>query len=76
MTVQVDTPDGVKSGSSVVEALYFRSMILQQLVGPTFPTNFTGEATFVDLGGGRNVVLTVMGGPRVSGGESFPISMG
>lgn len=76
VTVQVDTPDGVKSGSSVVEALYFRQMIFQQLVGPRFPINFKGEATFVDLGGGRNVVLTVSGGPAYLAVRAFQFPWG
>jgi hypothetical protein len=76
VTVEVDTPDGVKSGSSVVEALYFRQMIFQQLVGPRFPTNFTGEATFVDLGGGRNVVLTVSGLPEYLAVRAFKFPWG
>ncbi|UXN67225.1 hypothetical protein N8E89_22335 (plasmid) [Phyllobacterium sp. A18/5-2] len=28
LTVDVDTPDGIKSGSSVVEATYFREMLM------------------------------------------------
>jgi hypothetical protein len=32
--------------------------------GPRFPTRFNGEAVFVDLGGGRNVVRTVSNGPE------------
>ncbi len=64
LTLEVGTPDGSKTGSSVVEATYFRELVLEWVFGPRFPSYFKGEAVFVDLGGGRNVVLTVMDSPE------------
>lgn len=59
LTVDVDTPDGVKSGFSVIEATYWRDGSIDSIFGPHFPSGITGEAVFVDLGAGRNVVLTL-----------------
>lgn len=56
LTVEVDALDGIRSGSSVVE--------VERV--PNFPTRHTfrvrGEAVFVDLGGGRNLVAVLAHG--------------
>lgn len=56
LTVEADTPDGVRGGSSVLE--------VERV--PNFPTRHTfrvrGEAVFVNLGGRRNLVAVLAHG--------------
>ena len=51
--VEVETLDGIKTGSSVIEASQRRVYGLNGTVGQP---RISGDAVFVDLGGGRNVV--------------------
>ena len=66
LTVEVETPQGLKTGSSVIEARYgwkFTAFGLTSSVS----NSFVGEAVFVDLGEGRNLVVTltnIAAGPR------------
>jgi hypothetical protein len=61
LVIDVDTPSGLKSGSSVL-ALTWRSQVP---IGPRGDvTQVKGEAVFVDLGGGRNVIATLGFGPN------------
>ncbi len=62
MTLEIDTPDGVKSGSSVIGVrrsnppdVVELGLALRHLVigGPLYPARYYGDAPFVDLGGGR-----------------------
>ena len=58
LTAEVQTPDGVKTGSSVVEVSYPSPPIIKtdgRLVGNWL----TGEATYVDLGQGKNLFITL-----------------
>lgn len=52
MTVEVETPQGLKTGSSVYSVLGFTT---SELItgGTSSDTEFKGEAAMVDLGGGR-----------------------
>ena len=58
LTLEVDTPDGVKSGSSIIR-------VTTSEHAPWLPiANFVehsvrGEAAFVDIGNGRNVIATL-----------------
>lgn len=52
MTVEVETPDGVKTASGVVAVTPYRGYGRGN-------TRLTGDAVYVDLGGGRNVVATL-----------------
>jgi hypothetical protein len=52
MTVEVETPDGVKTGSGVMVVTPHRGYNRGN-------TRFTGDAVYVDLGGGKNVVATL-----------------
>jgi hypothetical protein len=57
LTAEVMTPEGVKSGSSVVEVSYTtQSAPLSQ--GGRFDS-VLGEATYVDLGDGKNLFVTL-----------------
>ncbi len=56
VTVEVQTPDGLKSGSSVMDAEY---RVSGYDLGNLFDASFEGEAVFVDLGRGKNLVLTL-----------------
>jgi hypothetical protein len=69
LTVEVNTPDGVRSGSSVFEVT--RSVIA--LGPPTFRVH--GEAAFVDLGNGRNVVAVLATGRAAQNTDQI-ISLG
>lgn len=68
LTIEVDTPEGVKSGSSVMEVSY--GVTGENIgVGPRSYSNLTGEAVFVDLGGGKNIVAIHTMGATGSGGK-------
>ena len=63
LIIDVDTPSGLQTGSSVL-SLTSRS---QMPIGPrSAVTQISGEAVFVDLGGGRHVVATLGFGPKGS----------
>jgi hypothetical protein len=58
--IEVDTPSGLKSGSSVI-GLTWRSQVA---IGPSGAvTQVKGDAVFVDLGDGRHVIATLGFGP-------------
>jgi hypothetical protein len=64
LVVEVDTPAGLKTGSSVL-SLTWRS---QMPIGPRAAvTQVKGEAVFIDLGNGKHVIATLGFGPK--GGE-------
>lgn len=58
LTVEVDTPDGLRSGSSVVE-VERKDVTWLPVPGPRHEFRVRGEAVFVDLGSGRNVVAVL-----------------
>jgi hypothetical protein len=66
LTVEVDTPDGRKSASSVIEVARkdVRWIFFAQ---GQYEFRLRGEAVFVDLGGKRNVVALLAHGPRADG---------
>jgi hypothetical protein len=61
LAVEVDTPDGPRSGSSVIEV---ERKDLRWVVGPgpRHRIRVRGEAVFVDLGSGRNVAAALVHG--------------
>lgn len=59
LTVEINTPDGVKFGSSVIEVTTHQYPRWITLGANSENTDITGEAVFVDLGDGRNVVMTM-----------------
>jgi hypothetical protein len=63
LTVEVETPDGLKSSSSVVEfSARPKAGWIPQTSG--IAPSARGEAVFVDLGGGRNVIALLASGPK------------
>jgi len=66
LTVEIDTPDGVKSGSSVIEVHTIQwPKWLKGLFAGNYSQSFVkGEAVFVDLGDGKNVVALLARGPE------------
>lgn len=57
LTAEVETPDGVKSGSSVIEVTY--SWPGRLLDPDSVQWRITGEGVLVDLGDGRNLIVTL-----------------
>jgi hypothetical protein len=66
LTVEIDTPQGVRSGSSVMQVRYGVSHNING-GGEQSQVDLDGEAVFVDLGGGRHVLL-VLGHPLLRSG--------
>lgn len=66
LTVEIDTPQGVRSGSSVMQVRYGLSLNFNG-GGQQGDTDLVGEGVYVDLGGGRHVVA-VLGQPLLRSG--------
>jgi hypothetical protein len=64
LSVEVETPDGLRSGSSVIEVRY--EMFPKLLTERDHISRVFGEAVFVDLGQGKNLIGLLASGP---GGE-------
>jgi hypothetical protein len=62
LTVEVDTPEGVRSGSSVIEVA--RSDVSWFPLQNQYALRLRGEAVFVDLGANRNVIALLSHGAR------------
>ncbi len=58
LTVEVETPQGLKTGSSVIKTIREEHIQFLPEVG-VVTWRVTGEAVFVDLGGGKNLVVTL-----------------
>jgi hypothetical protein len=58
LSVSVDTPDGVKSTSGVFAVFPYRGYSVSG------DTHTRGDALFVDLGGGKNLVVLMMHGDK------------
>ena len=63
LTIEVDTPSGLKSGSSVLESAWGLKADWIPQTGGAVGNLRRGEAVFVDLGGGRNVIAILGLGP-------------
>jgi len=66
LTVEIDTPQGVRSGSSVMQVRYGVSPNING-GGQQADVDLDGEAVFVDLGDGRHL-LAVLGHPLLRSG--------
>jgi hypothetical protein len=64
LTVEVDTPNGVRSGASVIEVQRSDSGWVPMRPGPRYSFQLHGDAVFIDLGAGRNVIALLAHGPR------------
>lgn len=62
LTIEVETPDGVKTGASVIRATISEQASWVPVAG-TITTSVSGEAVFVNLGTNRNVTATLTFGP-------------
>jgi hypothetical protein len=61
ITVEVETPDGVKSGSSVQHIRWVSGAAYPGMDGPSANSKVTGEAVVVDLGHGK-YLFALLGG--------------
>jgi hypothetical protein len=72
ITVETDTPQGVRSGSSVVEVLSVIPRFIPIPSNSAINQYVRGEAAFVDLGEGRQVIALLASGPRAEDSD-WPI---
>ncbi len=66
LTIEVATPEGPRSASVVRHVFAPCTGLLHKLlpIGAGAGSRVDGEAAFVDLGGGRNVIALMAGGPQ------------
>jgi hypothetical protein len=67
ITVEVDTPKGVRSGAGMVQVLYWEPKFIPVPSSSPMDVYITGEAAFVDLGDGKHVIALLTSGPRGEG---------
>jgi len=60
LALEVETPDGIRSGSSVIEVRY---EMFSEFNGRDHVSRVFGEAVFVDLGQRKNLVGLLAAGP-------------
>jgi hypothetical protein len=60
LSVEVETPDGIRSGSSVIEVRY---ETFPEINGRSHISRVFGEAVFVDLAQGKNLIGLLAAGP-------------
>ena len=68
LTVEVNTPEGVKSGSSVIQVSTEKMPDWLQVIFPD-QTRVKGEAVFVDLGKEKHVIAVLAKGAHAEDGE-------
>jgi hypothetical protein len=61
LSLSVETPDGVRTASSVLKVTYRWVQTLGS--GPATGYDLKGEAVFLDLGQGRNIIMLLAHGP-------------
>lgn len=71
LTLTVETPLGERSGSSVIEVLMPTGSGRGLLPHVTINPRVRGEAVFVDLGAGKNIVMLLAHGPRGEGVDAM-----
>src|SRR5690349_13670900 len=71
ITIEVQTPDGIRSGSSIIQTRTFESGNWGPTEARGIRSEAKGEATFVDLGHGRNLVGLLAYGPEIKQGWLF-----
>jgi hypothetical protein len=70
ITLEVETVDGLKSGSSVLEVTTIQRPSWVTLGANDHQTTVRGEAVFVDLGNGRNLIALLSLGPEAADGRA------
>jgi hypothetical protein len=63
LTIEVETPDGIKTGSSVIETSAWESGNWGPIEARGIRRDFRGRAVFVDLGHGQNLIALLGFGP-------------
>ncbi len=63
LTIEVETPDGIKTGSSVIETSTWESGNWGPIEARGIRSDFRGRAVFVDLGQNRNLMALLGFGP-------------
>jgi hypothetical protein len=63
LTIEVDTPEGVKAASSVIQATHTGKATGLPQTGGTY-SSVRGEAVFVELGNNRHVIAVLAFGPH------------
>jgi hypothetical protein len=63
LTIEIETPDGIKAGSSVIETTFWESGSWGPVEARGVRSSATGEAVFVDLGRGKNLLAILGFGP-------------
>lgn len=58
LTIEVETPEGLKSGSNVIQSTITGKADWMLQTGGSYST-VKGEAIFIDLGSGKNIVVTL-----------------
>ena len=71
LSIEVETPDGLKTGSSIIEANYGWEPTLFGLISGV-KNSVTGEAVFVDLGDRKNLVVTFRARTREGSALKLP----
>jgi hypothetical protein len=64
LTIEVETPDGIKTASSVIETSAWESGNWGPIEARGIRRDFRGRAVFVDLGHGQNLIALLGFGPR------------
>ncbi|MGE0038169.1 MAG: hypothetical protein AB7S93_21320 [Xanthobacteraceae bacterium] len=70
ITIEVDTASGTRTGSSVLETTTIQYPAWLTLGANSSNTSVRGEAVFVDLGNGRNLVALLALGPHAEDGRA------
>jgi hypothetical protein len=70
ITVEVETPNGVKSGSSVQHIRWVSGTGYPGMDGPSADSKVTGEAVVVDLGGGKYLFALLSGTHGLKGASA------
>src|SRR5882757_4586040 len=68
LTIEIETPDGVRSGSSVIEVTR-RDVRWILIAQGRYEFDVRGEAMFVDLGANKHVIGLLTHGPRAGTGD-------
>ncbi|EPR43815.1 hypothetical protein dsx2_0039 [Desulfovibrio sp. X2] len=73
ITLEVDTPDGVRTGSSVIQVSLRKKASGGQLSLEFLRADVRGEAVYVDLGKGKNLLALLAFGPSGSCANRLPV---
>jgi hypothetical protein len=69
ITVDVETPNGVRSGSGMVQVTTWNSVFVPNISRYSSEEYVKGEAAFVDLGGGKQIIALLANGPNAQNSD-------